>query len=75
MEVLKPDSSTNSSLLASKRETSQRHKPLASSSRSEATCDFFERPSTIGQAGYGSADSGGGYLLPELFLESLAVLF
>jgi hypothetical protein len=29
----------------------------------------------MGQAGYGSADGGGGELLPELFLESLAVLF
>jgi hypothetical protein len=41
MEVLKPDSSTNTSRLASKREASHRHKPLACSSRSEAMGDFF----------------------------------
>jgi hypothetical protein len=35
---------------------------------------FFERPPAIGQAGYGPADSGGRYLLPEVLLESLAVL-
>jgi hypothetical protein len=29
----------------------------------------------MGQAGYGSAGGGGEDLLPELFLESLAVLF
>ena len=54
---------------------SHRHKPLACSSRSEAICDFFERPSTIGQAGYGSAEGGGGDLFPELFLKRLAMLF
>ena len=36
---------------------------------------FFDRPSTIGQAGYRSADGGGGDRLAELLLESLAVLF
>jgi hypothetical protein len=41
MEVLKPDSSTNTRRLASKRLASQRHSPLASSSRSEAIWDFF----------------------------------
>ena len=50
MEVLKPDSSTNTSLLASKRLASHRHNPLASSSRSEAICDFFERPSPLGSS-------------------------
>jgi hypothetical protein len=75
MEVLKPDSSTNTRRLASKREASHRHKPLASSSRSEAICDFFERPASLEQAGYGPADGGGGDFLPKLFLESLAVLY
>src|SRR3712207_1501129 len=74
MEMLKPLSSTNTRRLASKREASHRHKPLASSSRSRATCDFFDRPSAIGQAGYRSPDGGGGDPLAELLLESLAVL-
>ena len=39
--VWNPDSSTNTSRLASKRGASQRHRPRASSSRSEATGDFF----------------------------------
>src|SRR5215213_11941172 len=75
MEVLKPDSSTNTSLLASKCEASHRHSPLASSSRSWAICDFFDRPSAIRQAGDGPPDGGGGDCLPELFLKSLTVLF
>ena len=41
MEVLKPDSSTNTSLLASKRLASHRHRLRRPSSRSEATGDFF----------------------------------
>jgi transposase len=41
MEVLKPDSSTNTRRLASERLASRRHNPPASSSRSEATGDFF----------------------------------
>jgi hypothetical protein len=41
MEVLKPDSSTNTRRLASKWEASHHHNPLASSSRSEAMGDFF----------------------------------
>src|SRR5215210_4489913 len=75
MEMLKPLSSTNTRRLASKREASHRHKPLASSSRSWAICDFFDRPSTIGQAGYRSPNRGGGYCLIKLLLKSLAVLF
>src|SRR5215213_4534835 len=75
IEVLKPDSSTNTRRLASKREASHRHKPLASSSRSEATGDFFDGPSAIGQSGDGPAYGGCGDPLPEVLLESLAVLF
>jgi hypothetical protein len=41
MEVWKPLSSTNTSRLASKRLASHLQSPLASSSRSEATRDFF----------------------------------
>src|SRR5215217_7589595 len=37
--------------------------------------DFFERPSTIGQAGDGPPNGGGGDPLPEVLLESLAVLY
>ncbi len=45
IEVWKPDSSTNTSLLASKRPASHRHRPRSPSSRSEATpATFFERP-------------------------------
>src|SRR5215207_10049688 len=65
----------NTRRLASKWEASHRHRPLTSSSRSEAICDFFERPSAIGQAGDGPPNGGGGDPLPKLLLESLAVLF
>jgi hypothetical protein len=41
MDVWKPDSSTNTSLPASKREASHLHSPLSPSSRSEATGYFF----------------------------------
>ena len=46
------------------------------SSYSSRLCrpSFFERPSTIGQAGYGPPDSGRRNPLPELLLESPAVL-
>ncbi len=36
---------------------------------------FFERPAAIGQLGDGPPDGGGGDPLPEVLLESLAVLF
>src|SRR4051812_49960110 len=76
MEMLKPLSSTNTRRLASKWEASHRHKPLASSSRSEAiSVTFFHRPPTIGQASYCSANGCGGDPLAELLLESLTVLF
>lgn len=41
METWNPDSSMNTSLLASKRLASHLQSPRASSSRSEATLDFF----------------------------------
>ena len=41
MEMQKPLSSTNTSLLASKREASHLHSPRSSSSRSWAMGDFF----------------------------------
>ncbi len=41
MEIWNPLSSMNTSLLASKQLASHFHRPLASSSRSEATLDFF----------------------------------
>ena len=41
MEAWNPLSSMNTSRLASKREASHRQSPLISSSRSEATGDFF----------------------------------
>jgi hypothetical protein len=41
IEMEKPLSSTKTSLLASKREASHLHNPRFSSSRSEATGDFF----------------------------------
>ena len=41
MEVWKPDSSTNTNRLASKRLASHLQSPRISSSRSEATGDFF----------------------------------
>jgi len=41
MEVCKPDSSTNTNRLASKRLASHLQSPRVSSSRSEATGDFF----------------------------------
>jgi hypothetical protein len=36
---------------------------------------FFDRPGSIGQAGDGPPNGGGGDRLPKLFLESLAVFF
>ena len=44
IEMCVPLSSTNTRRLTSKRETSHCHRALAPSSRSEATCDFFEWP-------------------------------
>src|SRR5215211_7998197 len=75
MEVLKPLSSTNTSVPRRSGKPATRHKPLACSSRSEAIWDFLGRPPTVGQGGYRSPNGGGGDPLSELLLESLAVLF
>ncbi len=74
MEVLNPLSSMNTSRLASKRAASHRHKPLASSSRSEAMGDFFERPAAARQARDPPAHRGRRYLHPVDLLQRLAML-
>jgi hypothetical protein len=59
---------------ASKWEASHRHRPLTSSSRSEATCDFFDRPGSLWQALDGPAHRGGRDQYACVLFEGLAML-
>src|SRR5215212_10238121 len=73
IEMCVPLSSTNTSRLTSKRETSHRHRALAPSSRSEAIFDFFEWPSSR-QPSYVAAHRSLRNPHAHLILESLAML-
>src|SRR5687767_6883820 len=71
MEVWVPHSSTNTRRRGSRRPTRLRQRARSSSSRSEATGDFFERQPQLLE---GAADAGRRDLRPVLLVEELAML-